>query len=66
MNVEKAIVFLRKYVKESAVPGQKHISPDLVNAQDLKEFEQAMESTNNAVLRGELTREDLMLRLGLN
>ena len=65
MELQEAIKFLKPYVKESAVPGQMHISPDLVNAEDLQTFELAMQTTNNAIYKGEMTRDDLMKELGL-
>ncbi len=65
MTLEEAIVFLKNYVKESAVPGQMHISPDLVNAEDMDKFEEAMRITNNTVVKGEMTRDELQSKLGL-
>lgn len=65
MTVEEAISFLKSYVKESAVPGQMHISPDLVNAEDIPNFEKAMALTRHAVLKGEITEDDLQKALGL-
>lgn len=65
MELKEAIEFLKNYVKESAVPGQMHISPDLVNSEDLPKFNEAMELTNNSVLKGELTRAELVKQLGL-
>lgn len=65
MTLQAAIQILKQYVKESAVPGQMHISPDLVNAQDLESYEAAMEMAHNAVLKGELSREELLRKLGL-
>lgn len=65
MELKEAILFLRNYVKESAIPGQNHISPDLVNSEDIEKFEQAMEITNNAVYKGEMTRDQLTKELGL-
>ena len=65
MTLNNAISLLRRYVKESAVPGQMHISPDLVNVEDLPLYEEAMEVANNAVIRGELTRDELLGMLGL-
>lgn len=65
MDFQDAVTFLKKFVKESAVPGQKHISPDLVNANELPQFQEAMTITNNAVVKGEITREELTRLLGV-
>ena len=66
MELSAAIKILQHYVKESAIPGQRHISPDLVNVRDLPTYEQALEVANKAVLQGELSREQLLHQLGLS
>ena len=65
MTLQEAVAILQNYVKESAVPGQMHISADLVSIEDMPRFEEAMKMTNNAVLKGEITREELLRQLGL-
>lgn len=66
MTLEEAILFLQSYIKESAVPKQKHISPDLVSAEDLLRYEEAMKVVNDQVLKGLLSREELLRKLGLS
>ena len=66
VELSAAIKILQQYIKESAIPGQRHISPDLVNASDLPTYQQALEVTNKAVLQGELSREQLLHQLGLS
>lgn len=65
MTLDEAIDFLKQYVKYSAVPGQKHIDPSLVNAEDLGRYEQAFKVSQDAVLDGEITEDNLRSRLGL-
>ena len=66
MTFQEAVDILQNYVKESAVPGQMHISADLVSTKDLPRFQEAMETTTNAILKGDITREELLQQLGLN
>ncbi len=65
MTLNEAIEVLKRYVKFSNVPGQKHISPDLVNADDLPTYQEAMITTQRAVALGELKSEELKDRIGL-
>ena len=65
MTLQDAVNILKQYVKESAVPGQKHISPDLVNTKDMDVYQKALKTANDAVLTGELDRAELMKQLGL-
>ena len=65
MTLQDAINILKQYVKESDVPGQKHISSDLVNIQDLETYKGALKMANDAVLKGKLAQAELIRQLGL-
>jgi len=65
-NIDETISFLKRYVKVSAVPGQKHISPDLVNAEDLSRYQQAMIDIQKAIDEGTLTETEFKSRVGLD
>lgn len=66
LPMEEAVSLLKKAVKYSNVKGQKHIDLSLVNADDLQLYERAMVTVQTAVSKGELTREQLNLKLGLD
>ena len=66
MTLEEAISLLQSYVKESTVPNQMHLSPDLVNAQDLPLYQEAMKVVNDKIITRELSREELLRKLGLS
>lgn len=65
MQLEEAISLLRTCVKYSAVPGQKHIDLALANVHDLPRCEEALKLVNGLVMRGEMTRDQLLEKLNL-
>lgn len=65
MDLDQAIILLKRTVKFSAVPGQKHLDLGLVSVDELPVFEKALELANRAVQEGVLTREQLLNRLGM-
>lgn len=66
MTFEEAVTLLKKIVKESAIPGQKHLDLTLAKAEDVGCYEQALVVTNQAMAKGEVTREQLLKQLGLD
>ena len=54
---------MQKAVKYSAVDGQKHIDLTLVPAAKKHTYEKALMVVNTAVVKGEMTREQLMNKL---
>ena len=65
MTFEQACEYLSQFVKESAVPNQKHITKDMVNVDEIGKFDQAMSITQNAVIKGEKSRAELIKAIGL-
>ena len=66
MTVDEAIGLLKRIVKYSAVPGQKHLDFTLVNAPEREKYELAMIIVKKAVQEGHLKEIELKSRLGLN
>ena len=66
MNIEEAIKLLRQLVKESAVPGQKHLDFGQVPTNRKTVYEKAMGKVNELIRNGELSKEDFCSRVGLN
>jgi len=65
MTLEEAISYLKKGVKFSAVPGQKHIDPTLFSALEKDEYENALKTLNTSIKNGEMTEAQAKERLGL-
>jgi len=65
MDLESAIKLLKNIVKESHLPGQKHIDLTLAQADERAEYEKALMLTRQEVIKGTLSEEDLKIRLGL-
>ena len=65
MELEQAIAFLKKTIKESCIPGQNHIDPALLSAEEQKVYQNAMVAVTTAISRGEMTREEFDQKVGL-
>ncbi|TDJ07995.1 MAG: hypothetical protein E2O68_02775 [Deltaproteobacteria bacterium] len=65
MSLDESIKKLKTIVKYSDVKGQKHVDLSLVNASKRMDFEKALAEVNVAVKKGELTEDELKMRLGL-
>ncbi len=65
MELKEAIQVLKDYVKYSCIPGQKHLDFSLVNIDHLPEVQKAMEVAQSAIIRGEMTRDDLLKKVNL-
>lgn len=65
MELNAAITLLKNAVKESHLPGQKHIDLSLVQANERAEYERALMFCRQEVIKGTLSEEDLKTRLGL-
>ena len=65
MDLEAAIKLLKNAVKESHLPGQKHIDLSLVQAGERARYEKALMITRQEVIKGTLSEDDLKTRLGL-
>lgn len=65
MTFEEAIELLKKAVKESNIKNQPHIDLSLVNADDRPSYEKALVIANAEVLKGTLTKTELISKLGL-
>lgn len=66
MTFEQAIDLLKKAVKESNIKNQPHIDLSLANAEDRPSFEKALVIANAEVLKGTLTKAELLSKLGLD
>ena len=65
MNFNEAVNLLKNAVKESNIKGQKHIDFSLVNVDEITEYEEAMKIVNESVVNNELTRDELLTKLGI-
>ena len=65
MTVEEAIKKLRKAVKYSHLDNQKHIDLTLVDPDERFTLQQALMTVQVSVKNGEITDEELKVRLGL-
>lgn len=64
-SIDSAINLLKKIVKYSAVPGQKHLDLTVAVAEERHLFQEALMFLQAEVERGTLTQEDIKHRLGL-
>ena len=65
MELNAAIKLLKNAVKESHLPGQKHIDLSLVQAGERADYERALMFCRQEVIKGTLTDEELKVRLGI-
>jgi hypothetical protein len=65
LTIQKAIDLLKKIVKYSNVPQQKHIDLGLVMADELDLYKKALVTVNVAVDNGDITREELNKQIGI-
>lgn len=65
MDLDSAIKLLKNIVKESHLPGQKHIDLTLAQADERSRYEKALMITRQEVIKGTLSDEELKARLGL-
>lgn len=66
MTIEEAQNYLKQFVKGSAIPGQTHIARDLVPAEQLERFDQALLFIHQKVREGELKMDEFKRELGLS
>ena len=65
MDLEEAIKFIEKAVKESHVKNQGHIDPTLLGADQYAALEAALISVRVSIQKGSLTEEEFKTRVGL-
>ena len=64
-SIDKSIKFLKKFVKESNIPGQNHLDVTLVDAQERDEFYSSMAIIKSAEKTGQLSSNSIKETLGL-
>ena len=64
-SIEKSIEFLKKFVKESNIPGQNHLDVTLVDAKERDEFYASMSIIRSAEKTGQLDSSVIKETLGL-
>ena len=66
MNLDDAVSLVRNAVKHTGTIDQKHIDLTIVHAQERPRYEAALAFCHAAVKAGELSRDELLRRLGLD
>jgi hypothetical protein len=65
ITLDESITILKRYVKYSEVKNQKHIDLSLCVASDRAISQEALMVVNLAVTKGEITDQELKIKLGL-
>ena len=65
MTLDEAIKFLKSTIKESAVPGQKHLDNLLLSASEKKKFDEAMQVVHKAIYDEEISLSTFQSQVGL-
>lgn len=66
MNLDDAVILVRHAVKHTGTIDQKHIDLTIVPAKDRGRYQAALAFCQAAVKAGELSRDELLRRLGLD
>ncbi len=66
MNIDEAVNLVRHAVKHTGTIDQKHIDLTVVPAEDRPRYESALAICHAAVKAGEISRDELLRRLGLD
>lgn len=64
-EIEFCISKLQATVKESAIPGQRHLDFTLIPVHEKQECDEAMTKIHKAIFDGIITMEDFQKRVGL-
>ena len=64
-TLQEALSYLKKAIKYSAVPGQKHLDPTLVPVEEREYFHKALMTVQSHIYKGELTKDEFEQKIGL-
>lgn len=66
MDLEQAIVLLKKIVKENGTNDMKHLDVGLVSTEERPVYEKALIVAKLAMIEGKITQDELFGRIHLN